>query len=500
MNFKTLTLFLTMLVTLTTFGQPVPKNKSIVLYDSLVTYFFGGEYDSLNSTKVLFYYDETLNKIKLEETFFWNQDNNYYYNAERKQYEYDDKGNTILYVDYYWNHFINDWSGYSKEEHFFSDTLNSSTFYGSWNEQRKDFDGEVKIDWYTDPDGKNIGTRVSLWDTISQKWYYQTRYENGYNNFGKKVTETGFLYDTLTQLWNISTKSERFYNQHGKDSLNISYTHSQEDNGWIYSSKVEYLYSDSSRLTDVYYRDTESDQWKIRAKYEDIWDKRGNLTLKRNYNWNSLTSSWVGGSQQTFSFDSLNRMTQLIQWKWDNSQSDWFGEYKETHEFDYAGRRIHRNTYWLQYDWELTSSIDSAYDSNGNLILTSYEGFSNDQLYEYFYDDNNILSSYKSYIGTSYNRELWTKGFYYWTKVITRINSEIENQIEVFPNPARTVFKISGLKEQSEIQIIDLQGTVRLQRIVVNEEEIPIDHLHPGIYLLKIRNPEGTIIKKIMKN
>jgi len=304
----------------------------------------------------------------------------------------------------------------------------------------------------------------------------------------------------LKHIWNTNTKSEWLYNQQGKDSLNINYNHNQEDNGWIYSSKIEYLYSDTSRLTNIYDRDIQADQWVISAKSEDVWDKRGNLILNRNFNWDSLTSSWIGGYQHTYSFDDLNRNTQSMQSKWDKNLGDWLGEYKETHEFDYAGHRIQTNRYRWQYDWELTSSTDSVYDSNGNLILSSFEGFYNDHIFEYFYDDYNILTSYKSYIGTSDNRELWTKGFYYWTRVITGLNSVIDNNVEVFPNPAGAVLKISGLNEQSEVQIIDLQGNVRLQRNVANESEISIDWLNPGIYLLSIKTPVGNIIRKIIKN
>lgn len=304
----------------------------------------------------------------------------------------------------------------------------------------------------------------------------------------------------MKHIWNTNTKSEWLYNQQGKDSLNINYNHNQEDNGWIYSSKIEYLYSDTSRLTNIYDRDIQADQWVISAKSEDVWDKRGNLILNRNFNWDSLTSSWIGGYQHTYSFDDLNRNTQSMQSKWDKNLGDWLGEYKETHEFDYAGHRIQTNRYRWQYDWELTSSTDSVYDSNGNLILSSFEGFYNDHIFEYFYDDYNILTSYKSYIGTSDNRELWTKGFYYWTRVITGLNSVIDNNVEVFPNPAGAVLKISGLNEQSEVQIIDLQGNVRLQRNVANESEISIDWLNPGIYLLSIKTPVGNIIRKIIKN
>jgi hypothetical protein len=189
-----------------------------------------------------------------------------------------------------------------------------------------------------------------------------------------------------------------------------------------------------------------------------------------------------------------------MQSKWDNYQSDWSGEFKETQEFDQAGHRIQTNNYWREYDWELTSSTDSAYDSNGKLVLTSYDGYFNDHIFEYFYDDNNILTWYKSYMGTYDYRELWTKGFYYWKKGITGFKPEIENNIAVFPNPAGSVIKITGLIVPSEVQIIDLQGTVRLQRIVAPESEISIDALNPGIYMLNIKTPEGNITRKIIKN
>jgi hypothetical protein len=501
MNFKLPILFLAISIPLASFGQiPEPKNNTTVLYDSLVTYFFGGEYDSLNSIKILYSYDEVWNKIKGEEKFFWDQDKNSFYQAGKKEYTYDGQGNMILFVEYYWNFFINDWSGASKKENFFSDTLQSETIYGSWNEQRRDFDGVIRIDAYNDHDGKTMWTRFSLWDTLSDKWYFNARINNEYYDFGKKRYETEFLYDTLTHIWKVNRKGEWFYDQQGRDSLKISYIRNPEDTDWICSTKFEYLFSDTCRLTNIYNWDIQSNQLKISSKYEDVWDKRGNLLINRNFYWNSLTSSWIGGMQHTYSFDSLNRTTQMDQWKWDNNQNDWLDEYKETNEFDLAGHRIKTKSYWKQYDWELITSTDSVYDGKGNLILSSIDRSFDDEMFEYFYDDNNILTNYKSYLGTPDNRQLWTKGFYYWTKVISDLNLEKENNIGVYPNPASTSFRITGLKAQSEIQIIDLQGIVRLTSNVTNELEIPVEWLNTGIYLLIIKSPEGNTIRKIIKN
>ncbi|HLO60210.1 MAG TPA: hypothetical protein VK179_15780, partial [Bacteroidales bacterium] len=435
---------------------PVPRNRTFVQYDSMVSYFYGGDYDSLNSTKIIYTYDESSGKIKREQMYFWDQEKNSHYEAERKEFEYDEKGNTILKVVYYWNFFTNDWSGSAKDEHFYSDTLDSQIMYEKWNEKRKDFEGLYKMDWYKRADGKTLKFIFSMWDTLSHRWYYQSYNDQEYNETGLKITETGFIYDTSENTWNISSKSEWLYNQNKKDSINLSFNYNHETSEWVCVSKLEYNYADSAKTTNVYSRKTNSEEWNLYAKYEEIWDKKGNRILDRNLIWDSVTTSWEPTYQRTCSFDDLNRMTETVQWKWDQSTCDWLGEYKENHEFDDAGHRIHLNRYWWQdYGWELTSNVDSIYNEKGNLIIsTNNSRFTNDEMFEYIYDENNILEKYNSYIG----QELWTKGFYYWNKDITPTDTEIENKVSIYPNPFSTYLNISGIKGYAEIELIDLSG------------------------------------------
>jgi hypothetical protein len=259
---------------------------------------------------------------------------------------------------------------------------------------------------------------------------------------------------------------------------------------------MEYIYSDSVRITSVYSKKPDSDLWDFNAKYEDIWDKRGNHILTNNLSWNELTSTWVGGYQHVNKFDILNRVTESIQSKWDVDQNDWADEYKETHEFNNAGHRTHVNRYWWRdYGWEQINTIDSIYDDRGNLVITTNNGSYNNQMFEYFYNDNDILVNYNSYIGS----ELWTKGFYYWTKVITGHNPENVDQITVYPNPSDNFIRITGIRTTATVELIDLQGSVRFQKNITIDEQIPVDQLTPGMYLLKIKSPYGNIMRKVIK-
>lgn len=81
------------------------------------------------------------------------------------------------------------------------------------------------------------------------------------------------------------------------------------------------------------------------------------------------------------------------------------------------------------------------------------------------------------------------------------------SNVTVFPNPFndRISVAIPGLKSDVEIQLTDLTGRVvrnyNLQRSVVNRiEEIKLEDLKDGIYLVKISSDNGSVVKRVIKN
>ena len=82
---------------------------------------------------------------------------------------------------------------------------------------------------------------------------------------------------------------------------------------------------------------------------------------------------------------------------------------------------------------------------------------------------------------------------------IKSINSFIENSIQLFPNPANNIFDISSSETIESIAISSLIGT-NISSTMVNEKNFRIStsDLANGIYLVNIKTPTKTAIKKVV--
>ena len=80
---------------------------------------------------------------------------------------------------------------------------------------------------------------------------------------------------------------------------------------------------------------------------------------------------------------------------------------------------------------------------------------------------------------------------------VNAIPSQSISALQIHPNPATDLFTISGLQIDETIRIYDIKGTLLLMKEVPAEtENIEIDHLSAGVYLVKA----GNKVMKLIKN
>ncbi|MPL55946.1 hypothetical protein SDC9_01428 [bioreactor metagenome] len=70
------------------------------------------------------------------------------------------------------------------------------------------------------------------------------------------------------------------------------------------------------------------------------------------------------------------------------------------------------------------------------------------------------------------------------------------NDFIVYPNPVHSFVKISGLQQKSNVQILDTNGKLILQRKIDNNEDLNVEFLPPGIYFIKVKDEVTKFIKK----
>ena len=73
---------------------------------------------------------------------------------------------------------------------------------------------------------------------------------------------------------------------------------------------------------------------------------------------------------------------------------------------------------------------------------------------------------------------------------------EIGNQqIAIYPNPAKDVLRICGIAENQEITIYSINGAVMMKLIASEGDEINIGNLRTGLYIIGVGNNFSKFIK-----
>jgi hypothetical protein len=109
------------------------------------------------------------------------------------------------------------------------------------------------------------------------------------------------------------------------------------------------------------------------------------------------------------------------------------------------------------------------------------------------------LEDSKIYAGT-YGRGLWASDLVVPT--LGNTDNNLFKKIRLFPNPATTSFTIgTDLIDQADVRIFDITGQlVMYQRQWMLDRPIPIDHLTPAVYFVRINTTKGVVTRKLVVN
>ena len=82
--------------------------------------------------------------------------------------------------------------------------------------------------------------------------------------------------------------------------------------------------------------------------------------------------------------------------------------------------------------------------------------------------------------------------------ILTRlkINELTKQRISIYPNPATSYFKISGEDQIKKLEIVDLNG--RILKVINNKNEMNIEHLMKGIYVVRITTEKEISYQKLI--
>ena len=451
----------------------------------------------------------------------WDESNKKWINNNRKEWKYDSQGNILIF-----------------------------TYYSRWNPSTKQWGENFKREFAYDSNGNQILDIRSNYDTESNSWKAQVKLEQTFDARGNQLSRCHYFWDSAKSSWKGVSKNQYEFDEQNNQTLRVEFNWSTSENNWVYYRKwvdeykpsgdhkierisywnagsnlwkeefrTESVYSDNGRLTSVlHYRLDDNDLWFQYQKQEYIednsnnhiseitsrrispeqnmrkitkvirsYDTMGNLTFQNYYKWNSTSNQWEEDDlyRKTESrFDNNGNRIMYASYSWDNDRQKYVGNFKRIVNYDDFGNAILK----IFYKW------DSVNDQ-----------WLKDQKDDIEYIDGNLIKSFKTnHWNTSVNNWSFTKQttYYYSDSQSTSSKSadDLFRAINIYPNPASDVIYIDINQNPmfTHVEIYDLNGNLSLYQKLSQSNQIRVDHLSRGVYIMKLQQDGASLIRKII--
>ncbi|MFK5879475.1 MAG: endonuclease [Flavobacteriaceae bacterium] len=134
-------------------------------------------------------------------------------------------------------------------------------------------------------------------------------------------------------------------------------------------------------------------------------------------------------------------------------------------------------------EWNRNDPVDSWEENRNDIIYYNYQNNRNP-----FIDHPELAE----YIWGNKIGETWTNN---------SLSVEEENKVtlKLYPNPTSDFISISGLTNESEVEIYDTLGKkILVKTIESNQNKIDVSQLKPGVYLFKISESNNSTLKRVL--
>ena len=461
-------------------------------------------------------------------------------------FSYDDSGNYMQYVNYYWDEYDNVWKGSMKKEYAYDASQNMTlTIYYDWDYDNNDWiissqedfeydaDGNVIMYayayWYDndlivkykreatyDPKGNELTNTRYDWDYENNDWITMYKGESEYDDDGNLTLYTDYewidedwmqyykiehTYDAGYEIlwmiyewmdaWQSTAKGEYEYDSHGNETVYVESMWDGEDWMVMFKYKTEYEYDPSGNITLMAFYDWMDDDWMATYKNEYEYNAVGNVTMSVSYGWDDEANDWQGWEKYDYLYDdATEELTMLTAYYWENNI--WMESYKSEYEYDAAGNMtVSVSYYWENNAWLESDKYEYTFDldySITDLIIPADVYIDNKKLGEisYFWDGTDWVES-----------RVIT---YYWSEkdIIDAIPDIVTSSpLSIYPNPATTEIHVKlDSKETADYAIYNNIGQTVMSGKLKDDSIINVQSLSTGVYFLRVSGKTVKIVKQ----
>ena len=435
-------------------------------------------------------YDTNGNIILLSNFTRNNADNQPFVPSNKTEITNDDNGNSILHIYYIFNTESQSFVPNRKEE-ITRNTNGAATLnlYYDWNTENQSFIPIFKDEITYDDNGSFTLYVGYIWNTDSQSFVPSEKTEVTYDTNENQILRLTYYWDTENQSFVPSVKYEYTYDTNGNRILRLTYYWDTENQSFVPLVKYEYTYDTNGNIILFFERrwntETQSFVTDISVVSERNYDTDGNITWHRmTYNsWDTDTQSFIQYLQRERTYDTNGNLILDLEY------SDDYGNSKKEYTFDYD--RIIPLTKVIYYDWFPNLGVFKPNSKKEYTIITDSD------------TDYAVMGTIFQY-ETNFNQ--WTevvggefKSFENYTKIASlSVEGLNETLFSIYPNPTNNALFISGNETPITVSIYNLLGKEVLS--IKNTNNINVEALPSGVYVIRISDSVGQTNRKFIKN
>ncbi|WP_067147142.1 T9SS type A sorting domain-containing protein [Pseudotamlana agarivorans] len=313
-------------------GSKNIENTSLL--DSVVSYYFSSEIDSIPSGKTVYVYEAGNDQAIEKVTYNWDSNLDVWGVVRKSEYDYDVYKNEEAH--FFWDATISEWVGDFKREYYLDDNQNhTSVVWSNWDANTRDWLVSSKYDSTFDANNNIISSISSGWDSTLNDWSLNTKTEYVYNANNDVVQRSLYNWDSDTNIWDVYTRKEYDYDNRGNAILIVTYDFNF--NNWYGYVKEEYAFDMNNNMISElrHYWNYDFNDWELQRSKVYTYDADGNIMQEIRYRLDPSTGTFV----ETYRWDTHYDIEDIVvveSYFWDSNISAWVLTRKE---FSYYSKK-----------------------------------------------------------------------------------------------------------------------------------------------------------------
>jgi hypothetical protein len=327
------------------------------------------------------------------------------------------------------------------------------------------------------------------------------------------------MYSWQNPTWNLvnGTKDSIIYNSGNKVTLQI--TTAFMNNAWENYSRYENTYDINNNLIEEVYSYWDTGLWILANKNVYTYDTNGIIVQKQQYshdgsNWNlRLTEAYTAWHIPNILAASYNTtITNSMYPRRNTITLGPNGGYTDVSEYFYTFGSVWRNS----------SRKTVTKDSQGNITSNKTENFDLASGQWQYITENQDIYTYNNQFDITEHivrfpplgqqngqppldrfKYVYSNFQYFANPMGISEKGDLKLEAKIYPNPAQNFISISVPENKGETTatISDVTGKTLLKEKLSSgqNQEMNIEKLPKGIYLLHLANSKASVIKKIIK-